>query len=52
MHGIPVYCTDEEVSNVRPKNLLWEMHFLILIFLDSRIFQISEAFVIDDMEEI
>ena len=52
MYGIPVYCTDEEIPNVKPKNLLWEFYFSILIFLDSRIFQISEAFVIDELEEI
>lgn len=52
MDGIPVYCTDEEVPDVKPKNLLWEVYFSILIFLDSHMFQISEAFVIDEMEEI
>ncbi|OPC66388.1 hypothetical protein DSC47_09960 [Elizabethkingia miricola] len=52
MYGIPVYCTDEEVPDVKPKNLLWEMYFSVLIFLDSHIFQISEAFVIDEMEKI
>ncbi|MCT4151314.1 hypothetical protein HZP59_08725 [Elizabethkingia anophelis] len=52
MYGIPVYCTNEEVPDVKPKNLLWELYFSILIFLESHIFQISEAFVIDEMEEI
>lgn len=52
MYGIPVYCTDDEVPDVKPKNLLWELYFEIILFLDSHIFQISEAFVIDEMEEI
>ncbi|MCT4321797.1 hypothetical protein [Elizabethkingia anophelis] len=52
MYGIPVYCTDEEVPDVKPKNLLWEFYFEILLFLDSHIFQISEGFVIDVMEKL
>ena len=52
MYGIPVYCTDEEVPDVKPKNLLWELYFEILLFLDSKVFQISNGFVIDKIEEI
>ncbi|EPL7679774.1 hypothetical protein RG089_002813 [Elizabethkingia anophelis] len=52
MYGIPVYCTDEEVPDVKPKNLLWEFYFEILLFLDSKVFQIYNGFVIDEMEEI
>lgn len=52
MYGILICCTDEEVPDVKPKNLPWETYFSILIFLDSKVFQISEAFAIDEMEEI
>ncbi|MDV3673643.1 hypothetical protein CMU49_02425 [Elizabethkingia anophelis] len=52
MYGIPVYCTDEEVPDVKPKNLLWDIYLEIMLLLDLNLLETSDCFVIDEMEEL
>lgn len=52
MYGIPIYLNDEECPDIEPKNILWDMYWHILVFIDLNLFQNTDSFMIDKIEEL
>lgn len=52
MYGVPIYLNDEYYPDIEPKNILWDMYWHILLFLELNLFQNTDSFMIDNVEEL